>query len=185
MAIRRPGSLRAWRRQAVRRLTAVRQSTLAFVARVPEPEVARPRSRGGWSIKDVLAHLMSCDEETVRRLRLIARGRGDRIYWFRSMADADRFNARTVDRARRLRLPALLRRMARARADLIDRLERLPPAALRDPSHEYAVTQWLPTSGWTHERDHVSELRAWWRGQRAARAGRAARRRNASPSKLR
>ena len=135
--------------------------------------MVRPRARDGWSVQDVLAHLMSCDEETVRRLRLIARGRGDRIYWFRSMADADRFNARTVDRARRLRLPTLLRRMARARADLIERLERLPAEALRDPSHEYAVTQWLPMSGWIHERDHLRELRARWRGPGTARGGRA------------
>jgi hypothetical protein len=75
--------------------------------------------------------------------------------------------------------------MARARADLIERLERLPAEALRDPSHEYAVTQWLPTPGWTHERDHVSELRAWWRGQRTVRAGRTAGRRKAAPSKRR
>ena len=101
------------------------------------------------------------------------------------MADADRFNAKTVDRARRLRLPALLRRMARARADLIERLERLPAEALRDPSHEYAVTQWLPTSGWTHERDHLTELRAWWRGQRTGARDRAAGRRKATPSKRR
>jgi hypothetical protein len=110
---------------------------------------------------------MSCDEETVRRLRLIARGRGDRIQWFESMAHADRFNARTVGRARRLGLRAVLRRMARVRADLVTRLERLPSEALADPSHAYTVVQWLPTPGWTHERDHVSEIRAWWRARRA------------------
>lgn len=140
---------------------------LAFVARVPESEILRPRTQDRWSVKDVLAHLLGSDEETVRRFRLIARGCGDRIHWFNDMVDADRFNARAVARARRLGLGTLLRRMARARADLIRWIERLPIEALRDPSHEYTVVQWLPAPGWTHERDHVAELKAWWRVRRA------------------
>ena len=162
--------LTRWRREAVRRIVASRESTLTFIARLPEREILRPRTQDRWSVKDVLAHLLSCDEETVRRLRLIARGRGDRIRWFESMADADRFNARTVGRARRLGLRTVLRRMARVRADLIKWLERLPTEALRDPSHDYTVVQWLPTPGWSHERDHVSEIKAWWRSQQTAHA---------------
>jgi hypothetical protein len=166
MTTGRSGSLASWRRQAVRRIQAVRRSTLAFVARLPEREILRPRTQDQWSVKDVLGHLTSCDEETVRRFRLIARGRGDRIHWFESMADADRFNARTVARTRRLGLPALLRRMERAHADVIEWLERLPLQSLRDSSHAYTVMEWLPTPGWRHERDHLDEVRAWWRAQR-------------------
>jgi hypothetical protein len=165
-----PAQLTRWRREAVRRIVASRESTLTFIARLPEREILRPRTQDRWSVKDVLAHLLSCDEETVRRLRLIARGRGDRIRWFESMADADRFNARTVGRARRLGLRTVLRRMARVRADLIKWLERLPTEALRDPSHDYTVVQWLPTPGWSHERDHVSEIKTWWRSQQTAHA---------------
>jgi hypothetical protein len=62
----------------------------------------RPRTQDRWSIKDVLAHLLACDEETVRR---------------------------------------------------------------RDPSHEYTVVQWLPAPGWTHEQEHLSEVKAWWRAE--------------------
>jgi uncharacterized damage-inducible protein DinB len=166
MTARRRSSLEAWRRQAVRRIEAVRRSTLAFVATLPEAEILRPRTVDRWSVKDVLGHLMSCDEETVRRFRLIARGRGEQIYWFESLADAHRFNARTVASARRLTLRALLRRMARAHTDVIAWLERLPAEALRDPSHTYPVVEWLPTPGWTHERDHLDEVRAWWRQRR-------------------
>ena len=83
------GSIGAWRRQAIRRIQGVRRTTLALVARLPVSEVARPRTQDRWSVKDVLGHLLACDEETVRRFRLIARGRGDRIHWFESMADAD------------------------------------------------------------------------------------------------
>jgi hypothetical protein len=149
-------------------MVACRRSTLSFLARVPEADIVRPRTQDRWSVKDVLAHLLACDEETVRRLRLIARGRGDRIHWFHDMADADRFNARSVARARRLRLATVLRRMERVRADLIARLERLPPGALGDPAHEYTVVQWLPAPGWTHEREHMSEIRTWWRSRRTA-----------------
>jgi hypothetical protein len=156
-------SLTTWRRAAVRRMAASREATLAFVGRLPEREILRPRTQDEWSVKDVLAHLLSCDEETVRRLRLVERGQAHRIHWFESMAHADRFNARSVARARRLGLRTILRSMARVRADLVRRLERLPTAALRDPSHAYTIVEWLPAPGWSHERDHLSEIRAWWR----------------------
>jgi uncharacterized damage-inducible protein DinB len=163
----RAASMAAWRRHAIRRMAAARRSTLALLARLPEPEILRPRTQDRWSVKDVLGHLLSCDEETLRRFRLIERRRGDRIVWFESMAYADRFNARTVARTRRYGLAALLRRMARVRAELVERLQRLPAGVLRDPSHAYTVVQWLPTSGWTHEQEHMSEVRRWWRARRA------------------
>src|SRR5262249_18284452 len=164
-----PGWLATWRGPLFRRIATGRRSTLAIIARLPENEILRPRTQDRWSVKDVLAHLMTCDEETVRRFRLIARGQGNRIHWFESMADADRFNARSVAGARRLGLPALLRRMQRAHADVIKGLERLPLEALRDPSHEYTVVDWLPAPGWSHEREHLSEIRSWWRSRRTGR----------------
>src|SRR5438046_1359249 len=184
MASGRSGSLATWRRQVLRRIAAVRRSTLAFVARLPESEIVRPRTQDRWSVKDVLAHLMTCDEETVRRFRLIARGRGDRIHWFESMADADRFNGRSVARARRLGLPAVLRRMERAHADLLEQLARLPAGSLRDPSHQYAVVEWLPAPGWSHEQDHLGEIKRWWRSRRTE-AGRRPQRPAAARSKRR
>jgi hypothetical protein len=162
------GSLTRWRRQAVRRIEAVRRSTLAFIATLPEPEIRRARTLDRWSVKDVLAHLLACDEETNKRLRLIERGQADRIQWFESMAHADRFNARSVARLRQLSLATLRRRLARAHAELIERLERLPPEALADPSHAYPVVEWLPAPGWRHEREHIDEVRVWWRTRRKA-----------------
>jgi len=153
----------------VRRIKRARRSGLAFVRRLPEAEIRRKRTQDRWSVRDVVAHLVSCDEETIGRFRLIARGQADRIFWFESMADADRFNARTVARLRRLSLPALLRRMERAGADVVRWLERLPLGALRDPSHRYPVVDWLPTPGWTHVDDHIEEVKTWWRGQAAGR----------------
>jgi hypothetical protein len=149
-------------------MIASREETLAVIARVPEKELLRPRTIDRWSVKDTLGHFLSCDEETLRRLRLIARGRADRIAWFESLAHADRFNARTVAATRKLGLRAILRRMARVRADMIERFERLPDAALADPSHAYPMTEWLPAPGWSHERDHVAEIKSWWRSRRAA-----------------
>ena len=166
MATRRAAPMTAWRRHAIRRMTAVRRSMLALVVGIPEAEVLRPRTLDQWSVKDVLGHLLSCDEETLRRFHLIERGRGDRIVWFESMAFADRFNARTVARTRRYGLAELRRRMARTRAELIERLRRLPAGAFRDPSHAYPLVEWFPVSGWTHEQEHLSEVRSWRRARR-------------------
>src|SRR5206468_3592534 len=111
MATRQSTALAKWRRAAVRRLVASRRETLAVLARLPEAEILKARTQDRWSVKDVLGHLLACDEETVRRFALIARGHGDRIHWFESLAYADRFNARTVARLHRLGLRALLRQV--------------------------------------------------------------------------
>jgi hypothetical protein len=166
LATQGDAALARWQRQATRRMQATRKATLALVARLPEAEALRPRTQDRWSVKDVLAHLLSCDEETTRRFRLIARGRADRIHWFESMADADRFNARSVARLRRVGLRPLLRRMARAHGALLAAFQRLPPRSLRDPAHAYPVVEWLPAPGWSHEREHIGEVRAWWRERR-------------------
>ena len=170
MATRGSESLAKWRSQAVKRIQATRRSTLALIARIPEAELLRPRTQDEWSVKDMLGHLTSCDEETVRRFKLIARGRADRILWF-NMTIANEFNARTVAQKRRLGLAALLRRMAKAHADVIDGLQRLPVESLEDSSHAYTVVSWLPVPGWRHEQHHMSDAKAWWQAQRPARAG--------------
>jgi hypothetical protein len=166
MAARTSATLARWRRQAVRRMATSRAATLALAARLPEREVRRPGTIDRWSVKDVLVHLLSCDEETLRRFRLIARGQGRRIHWFESMADADRFNARAVARGRRLGLRTVVRRLEQVRAAMIAQFERLPTAALDDASHDYPVVDWLPAPGWSHERDHAAEIRSWWRRHR-------------------
>ena len=43
----------------------------------------------------------------------------------------------------------------------------LPEEALAHPSHAYPMTEWLPAPGWSHERDHLSEVRARWNSRRA------------------
>jgi hypothetical protein len=162
-------------------MRATRRATLALVARLPEPEVVRTRTQGRWSVKDLLAHFLSCDEETTRRFKLIARGRAHRIHWFESMADADRFNARSVARLRRLALQPLLGRMAHAHAGLLESFQRLPVSALQDPSHVYPIVDWLPAPGWSHEREHVREVRAWWQRRRRLTATGGARSRHTRP----
>jgi hypothetical protein len=172
MTARRSAASTRWRRQAVRRMAASRDATLRLVARLSEDEALRPRTIDRWSVKDVLVHLLSCDEETLHRFRLIARGQGRRIHWFESMAYADRFNARAVARGRRLGLRLVIRRLKQVRAAMIAQFERLPTPALDDPSHAYPVVDWLPAPGWSHERDHAAEIRAWWRHQPASRRAR-------------
>ena len=167
---RSPKALAAWRRAAIARMTRSRVATLALLARLPREALEQPRTQDAWSIRDVLAHVAAWEEDGARRLALIARGRADRIVWYETMPEVDRFNARVVSAARRTPWPRLLARLARARAGLVRALRRLPPPALHDPSHGKPVTAWLKEYSWTHEQEHRSEIRAWWashrRGQR-------------------
>ena len=165
--------LGAWREGAIQRMTRSREATLRFLAGVPERELLRSRTQGRWSVKDVLAHVAAWEGEAVRRFALIARGRGDRILFYDADPRlVDRFNARAVAAARSMTLGGVLRRLARVRHRLIERLRRLPAVSLRDPAHRYPVTSWLPEYAWTHERQHLRRLRGWWKGRRAGKTAR-------------
>ena len=157
----------AWKRRAIARMSRSRATTLRLLATIPPEAQVRPRTQGAWSIKDVLAHVAAWEEEGAQRMKLITRGEADRVHFFDDMAEADRYNARAVAAARRASLAVMLRRLARARTALIAALRALPADRLRDPSHRYPVTAWLPEFAWTHEEAHTREIRAWWRTARS------------------
>lgn len=163
---RRAAAGTAWKRTAIRRMERTRFATLAYLSRLPEEAVRRPRTQGDWSIKDILAHVAAWEEEGVKRLDLISSGHADRVHFYDDMAEADRFNARVVRAGRRLSLKAMLRRLASVRRRLVQSLRRLPGHARRDPSHRYPVDVWLPEFAWTHEQGHLADIKAWWKIER-------------------
>jgi len=160
------GTLSQWRQNALRQMERSRNATLRLLASIPEDEILRPRTQGEWSIKDVLAHIVAWEEEAVKRLALIAKGKGERIVFYDDMRAADEFNARAVAAARSTSLSALVKRAARARQRLVDSLLQLPLNSLNDPSQRYPVIAWLPEFAWTHEGAHRRRIREWWRAQR-------------------
>ncbi len=165
----RAATLAAWRRRTLERMRRSRAATLALLERLGEEAIARPRTQAAWSVRDVLAHIAAWEAEGIRRLDLIARGRGDRIVWYETMAEADRFNARAVRAARRLSWRRVLAELARTRARLVRALRRLPPRALADPTHALPVTVWLREFALSHERGHREAIRAWWSAARGRR----------------
>lgn len=167
----RTGRMATWRRTAIETMERSRRSTLRFLEKLPESEILRPGTQGKWSLKDVLAHIVAWEEEAVKRFGQIARGQAERIVFYDDMRAADRFNARAVARARRLAWPSLLRRAAQVRRRLITEFRHLPPSALNDGSHRYPVVAWLPEFAWTHEREHLRRIRAWW-GKRSGHTSR-------------
>jgi hypothetical protein len=168
---RRKGPGAAWKQTAIRRMDRTRTATLSFLKRLPEEAIVRPRTQGDWSIKDILAHIAAWEEEGAKRLALIRRGRAERVHFYDDMSEADRFNTRVVAAAARLSPRAMLSRLERARRHLVQELRKLPPSALRDPSHRYPVVGWLPEFAWTHEQGHLADIKAWWATQKASKRG--------------
>lgn len=160
-----------WRQKAIRQMERSRAATLALLGQLPPAEILRRRTQGAWSIKDVLVHIAAWEEEGVRRLTLVGRGRGNRIVFYDDMATVDRFNAGVVAAARSTPLREILRRLARSRQRLLATLRRLPLRFLNDPSHELPVTVWLQEFAWTHERAHRRQMKEWWAARRAQLAG--------------
>jgi hypothetical protein len=137
----------------------------ALLAEVGAAWMLEPRLAGGWSIKDLIAHITWYEQQTVLLLQPHS-GPGPRRDWLWACA-AQKRNAIlfTADRTRQL---ADVRAEAReAHAQLIAAVEALTAANIRAPQrfpgmpHAWQPWQFIARHSYEHYAEHIPEVRAW------------------------
>ena len=128
------------------KLNAERAKLLAAFANLPRANMLRPFGEGGWSIKDLLAHVAMAESVNVAFARMMvaqdsplqleefARAYPD----FPGEFDLDKFNAWMTERWRAKSLDEIVAALDQARAETLAWLETLSPAQL-ERSGEHAV----------------------------------------------
>ncbi len=128
------------------KLNAERAKLLASFANLPRANTLRPFGEGGWSIKDLLAHIAMAESVNVAFARMMvakdsplqleefARAYPD----FPGEFDLDKFNAWMTERWRAKSLDEIVAALDQARAETLAWLETLSPAQL-ERSGEHAV----------------------------------------------
>jgi Mycothiol maleylpyruvate isomerase N-terminal domain len=109
-----------------------------------------------WSVKDILAHVTTWEQEALRHLpQIIAGGTPPR---YAAQGGIDAFNARATQAGRRLSLAEVLRRRDQTHARLVDFIRRQPEGTFGGKTRARRRLR-LDTYG--HYPEHTAAIRAW------------------------
>ncbi len=148
-----------------------------LLANFSEEQLTAPSLPGGWSVKDVIAHLMAWQLRTIARVEAALNG-GDPQFpnWPQHLDphdedDVDELNAWLYETYRDQPWPTIYRTWRDNFSRLIELSEQIPEEDL----HEVGKFSWLPeyplsyilTATYDHHhREHLEPLRAWLQEKR-------------------
>lgn len=149
--------------RVLRTLEAAFAALQAAYEGLPDAALLAPGVAGDWSLKDVLAHVHTWEEEALAQLPVIAAGGTPPRY--AATGGIDAFNARMHERNRELPLAEVQRRLADSHGRLVA-LVRDAPWDLLAGDTRYRRRLRLDTYG--HYRLHTEGIRRWRAGAYAA-----------------
>ena len=122
-----------------------------------ERQMKEPGVTGDWSVKEILAHVTTWEEEALKTLPLILEG-GRPPRYSTLYGGINAFNGRMTEQKRSLSLSEVLRQMDETHRRLIDYVWNAPQEQLaRDTRFRRRLR--LDTYG--HYRIHARAIRAW------------------------
>ena len=138
---------------------------LALLDDIGEANMTQPEVAGGWSIKDIVAHLTGWRRRTVRRIQATRNHeQGFTPPWPSELQEDDDINAWIYESNRDRPLADVLSDSREVFQQLVDAINAFPDDALQDPQ----LIEWLegePLSGkifFSHfHEEHEPDMRAW------------------------
>jgi DinB superfamily len=124
---------------------------------LPDAALLEPGVAGDWSVKDVLAHVNTWQEEALAHLPVIAAG-GTPPRYATTFGGIDAFNARTAERKRDMSLSDVRRRLDETHRRLVDLIRSVPEDQL---TRETRFRRRLRLDTYGHYRLHARGIRAW------------------------
>jgi len=92
-------------------------------------ELLEPGVTGAWSVRDIIAHVTTWEEEALKHLPLVLTGKRPPRYSV-TYCGIDAFNARTTEQTRNLSLLEVFRRQEDVHRRLVELIEGVPEAQL-------------------------------------------------------
>jgi hypothetical protein len=125
-------------------------------AELPESRLTEPGVTGDWSVKDILAHVTTWEEEALKYLPLIlAGGRPPRYV---SYGGIDAFNARMTEAKRHFSLPEVLKQLDGIHGRLVEFVQRTDEAEFRSDTR---FRRRLRLDTYSHYPHHTEAIRQW------------------------
>jgi len=146
-------------RHLLRRLDAAWGAFNASYAGLSDAQLMKPGVTGDWSVRDILAHVTTWEEEALTHLPLILEGGTPPRYSVR-YGGLDAFNARMTEQKARLSLSAVRRQLDGTHRRLIDFIQRAPED---QQSRETRFRRRLRLDTYSHYPQHAEAIRQWRR----------------------
>jgi len=147
------------RRQLLGRLDSAWTAFQASYAGLSDGELMEPGVTGDWSVKDILAHVTTWENEALTHVPLILEG-GTPPRYSVTYGGIDAFNARMTREKADLSLAAVRRQMDETHARLIDLVRQLPDEQVR---RETRARRRLRLDTYGHYPLHAEAIRQWRR----------------------
>jgi len=143
--------------QLLRRLHDAWAALQDAYAGLTEEEMTRPGVTEAWSVKDILAHVTTWEDECLANLPLILRGETPPRY-IDLYGGINAFNAQKTAEKRDLSLAEVLARLEDTHRRLIAYVEQAPEEAYTTDTPFRRRLRW-DTYG--HYKEHAKAIRAW------------------------
>ena len=147
------------RRQLLRRLDTAWRAFEESYAGLSDAQLRQPGVTGDWSVRDILAHVSTWEEEALIHLPLILEG-GTPPRYSVTYGGIDAFNARMTEQKAGLSLAAVRRQLDETHRRLIDFIQKAPEDQL---SRETRFRRRLRLDTYGHYPQHAEAIRQWRR----------------------
>jgi hypothetical protein len=145
------------RAQLLHRLDSAWTAFKASYAGLSEARLLEPGVSGTWSVRDILAHVTTWEEEALKHLPSILEGRRPPRYSV-SYGGIDAFNARTTQEKAELSLPDVLRQLDETHQRIIELVRRAPETLL---TRETRFRRRLRLDTFSHYPKHMVTIQRW------------------------
>lgn len=145
------------RQQLLARLDKAWRGFKESYAGLPEPDLLQPGVIGDWSIRDIIAHVTTWEEEALKHLPLVQTG-GRPPRYSVTYGGIDAFNALTTERKKHLSLTGVLQQQEDVHQQLVALIERTPEEDLASGSR-FRRRLRLDTYG--HYPKHAAAIQRW------------------------
>jgi len=141
----------------LRRLDAAWGAFEATYAGLSDAQLMMSGVTGGWSVRDILAHVTTWEKEALTHLPLILEGGTPPRYSVR-YGGIDAFNARMTEAKRDLALPAVLHQMDNTHRRIVELVRTAHEAQI---SSETRFRHRLRLDTYSHYPGHAEAIRRW------------------------
>jgi hypothetical protein len=145
------------KRQLLTRLDKAWAAFKESYAGLPDARLMEPGVTGAWSVRDILAHVTTWEEEALKHLRVILEG-GIPPRYSVTYGGIDAFNARMTEQKRSLALSEVLEQLDKTHRRLISFIESAPEDQFVG---ETRFRHRLRLDTYSHYPKHTEAIRKW------------------------
>jgi len=147
------------RRQLLKRVDKAWEAFNRSYASLSDAELTEAGVTGTWSIRDILAHVTTWEEEALKHLPLILKGGMPPRYSVR-YGGLDAFNARTTEQKQSLSLSEVREQLAATHGRLVEFIQSAPEHQLIGDTR---FRRRLRLDTYSHYPIHAEAIRQWRR----------------------